>query len=91
MNLVILDNHREASLITSGDSKNHIRAAAFLYGEARLWFAVDRLGTHSIRSGAATAMFLAGVPAETIQLTHPARDTCNSNYAARIREREGTR
>ena len=68
VNLVILDNHCEATLITSSDIKNHIRAAAFLYGEARLGFAVDRLGTHSIRSGAATAMFLAGMPAETTQL-----------------------
>ncbi len=34
-----------------------------------LWlFAVTRIWTHSIRSGEAMAMFLAGVPAETIQL-----------------------
>ena len=68
VNLIIKDNHRKPTLITANDIKHHIRAAAFVFGEDRLGFTVSRLGTHSIRSGAATAMFLAGVPAETIQL-----------------------
>ncbi len=46
----------------------HLRAAAVQYREARLGFPAARIGTHSLRAGATIAMFLAGVPAETIQL-----------------------
>jgi hypothetical protein len=45
-----------------------LRDSAAAVGERRLGFPVDRIGTHSIRAGAAMAMFLAGVPCETIQL-----------------------
>ena len=45
-----------------------MRDSAAAVGERRLGFPVDRIGTHSIRAGAAMAMFLAGVPCETIQL-----------------------
>ena len=55
-------------LITSGQVLHHLKAAASQYGESRLGFPATRLGTHSLRAGAAMAMFLAGVPAETIQL-----------------------
>ncbi len=37
-------------------------------GERRLGFPVDRMGTHSIQAAAVMAIFLAGVPCETIQL-----------------------
>jgi hypothetical protein len=57
-----------ASLVTSQQILHHLRAAALQYGEQRLGFPISKIGTHSLRSGAATAMFLAGVPAETIQL-----------------------
>jgi hypothetical protein len=56
------------ALVTSNQVLHHLRAAALQYGEGRLGFPVAKIGTHSIRAGAATAMFLAGVPAETIQL-----------------------
>jgi hypothetical protein len=45
-----------------------LRDAAAAVGERRLGFPVDRIGTHSIRAGAAMAVFLAGVPCKTIQL-----------------------
>jgi hypothetical protein len=45
-----------------------LRDSAAAVGERRLGFPVDRIGTHSIRAGATMAMFLAGVPCETIQL-----------------------
>ena len=56
------------ALVTSNQVLHHLRAAALQYGEGRLGFSVSKIGTHSLRAGAATAMFLAGVPAETIQL-----------------------
>ena len=54
--------------VTAGQILHHLRAVALEYGEDRLGFPVLKIGTHSLRAGAATAMFLAGVPAETIQL-----------------------
>jgi hypothetical protein len=54
--------------ISSKEVLKQLRDAAAAVGEKRLGFTVDRIGTHSIRAGAAMAMFLAGVPCETIQL-----------------------
>ncbi len=54
--------------ITSTQVLHHLRAAAVQYGDDRLGFPLKKLGTHSIRSGAATAMFIAGVPVETIKM-----------------------
>ncbi len=54
--------------ISSKEVLKQLRDAAAAIGERRLGFTVDRIGTHSIRAGAAMAMFLAGVPCETIQL-----------------------
>ena len=45
-----------------------MRQAVAAIGWSRLGYDAGRVGTHSIRSGAAMAMFLAGVPIETIQL-----------------------
>ncbi|KAI2505693.1 hypothetical protein MHU86_8752 [Fragilaria crotonensis] len=67
INLVITAGEK-AALISSNQILNHLRAGALLYGEERLGFEIRSIGTHSLRSGAATAMFIAGVPAETIQL-----------------------
>ena len=52
--------------ISSKEVLKQLRDAAAAVGEKRLGFTVDRIGTHSIRAGAAIAMFLAGVPCETI-------------------------
>ena len=54
--------------ISSKEVLKQLRDAAESVGVRRLGFPVDRIGTHSIRAGAAMAMFLAGVPCETIQL-----------------------
>jgi hypothetical protein len=54
--------------ISSKEVLMQLRNAAAAVGEKRLGFTVDRIGTHSIRAGATMAMFLAGVPCETIQL-----------------------
>ncbi len=54
--------------ISSKEVLKQLRDAAAAVGERRLGFTVDRIGTHSIRAGAAMVMFLAGVPCETIQL-----------------------
>jgi hypothetical protein len=66
INLVATDLGLE--LVTAQQVLHHLRAAALQYGEQRLGFPISKIGTHSLRAGAATAMFLAGVPAETIQL-----------------------
>jgi hypothetical protein len=56
-------------LYLSGDHvRLRLRAAAQRIGTARLGFPPEEIGTHSIRSGAAMAMYLAGVPAFTIML-----------------------
>jgi hypothetical protein len=54
--------------ISSKGVLKHLQDAAAAVRERRLGFPVDCIGTHSIRAGAAMAMFLAGVPCETIQL-----------------------
>ena len=69
MNLVKTnETGTRATTITAGEALVHLRAAAIQYGEVRLGFLASRIGTHSLRAGAAMAMFLAGVPVETIQL-----------------------
>jgi hypothetical protein len=54
--------------ISSKEVLKQLRDAATAVGEKKLGFPVERIGTHSIRAGAAMAMFLAGVPCETNQL-----------------------
>ena len=62
-------NAARATTITAGEVLVHLlRAAAIQYGEAWLGFPVTHIETHSLRAGAAMAMFLAGVLVETIQL-----------------------
>ena len=58
----------QATTITAVEVQVHLRAATIQFGEARLGFSASRIGTHSVRAGAAMAMFFAGVPVETIQL-----------------------
>jgi len=45
-----------------------LRAACKTIGSARLGFEPNEIGTHSLRSGAAMEMYLAGVPVYTIML-----------------------
>jgi hypothetical protein len=54
--------------VTSTQIRTKIRAAAASIGEDSLGFKVDEIGCHSLRSGSAMAMYLAGVPVTTIQL-----------------------
>ncbi len=54
--------------ITSAQVLHHLRVAAAHYGIDRRGFPLKKLGTHSLRLGAATEMFIAGVPVETIKL-----------------------
>jgi hypothetical protein len=50
------------------DVPKQLRFAAETVGEQRLGFSINSIGTHSIRAGTAMAMYLAGVPCETILL-----------------------
>ena len=54
--------------ITSNDALRALKAAAMAIGESILGFKVNDLGTHSLRSGAAMAMYLDEVPVYTIML-----------------------
>ena len=54
--------------VKSSDILYRIRRAGKRIGEARLGYHWNELGTHSIRSGAAMAMYLSGLPAFTIML-----------------------
>jgi hypothetical protein len=68
MKLVTTDETgTRAMTITAGEVLVHLRAAVIQYGEAWLGFSACRIGTHSLRAGAAMAIFLSGVPVEMIQ------------------------
>jgi hypothetical protein len=54
--------------ITSRQVITSLRAACATIGSARLGFEPDKIGTHSLHSGAAMEMYLAGVPVYTIML-----------------------
>lgn len=54
--------------VTGEDMKNSLRASASVFGESKLGFKIKDIGTHSIRSGAAMAMYLDEVPVYTIML-----------------------
>lgn len=54
--------------ISNKDALRALKAAAVTIGEAKLGFAPADLGTHSLRSGAAMAMYLDEVPVYTIML-----------------------
>ena len=54
--------------ITSTAVPKALRAAARCIGEATLGFKLEELGTHSIRSGTAMALYLAKTPTLTIMI-----------------------
>ena len=54
--------------ISSTTARNKLRSAAAAIGEKRLGFSKDEIGTHSIRSGSAMAMYLDGVPTFSIMM-----------------------
>lgn len=54
--------------VSSKEACRKLREAAAFIGSARLGFEPNEMGTHSIRSGAAMSMYLAGVPTFTIML-----------------------
>lgn len=63
-----MSKNGKLSYIHSTQIRTKIRAAAASIGEASLGFKTDVIGCHSLRSGSAMAMYLAGVPITTIQL-----------------------
>jgi len=60
--------HNTLTHISSADITNALHDGLRTYGEARLRINVNEIGTHSIRSGAAMAMYLGGVPVFAIQM-----------------------
>jgi hypothetical protein len=54
--------------ITSTQIRNMLRDAVKAIGKDTLHISVDEIGTHSIRSGAAMAMFLGGCPVFVIMM-----------------------
>ena len=59
---------RKLKTINSSTVRKKLRSAAMKVGEDRLGFHPDDIGTHSIRSGAAMAVYLDRVPTFTIML-----------------------
>jgi hypothetical protein len=68
INAIVTADSDELQHVSSKSILKQLRDATKLAGEERLGLRADCIGTHSIRSGAAMAMYLAGVPSETIQL-----------------------
>jgi len=60
--------HDRREQVTSRQVITSLRAACATIGSAHLGFEPDEIGTHSLRSGAAMEMYLAGVPVYTIML-----------------------
>jgi hypothetical protein len=54
--------------VSSSDALEHLRRTAEVIGEDKLGFKPHQIGTHSIRSGAAMAMFLDNTPVFLIML-----------------------
>ena len=54
--------------LTSANVRLSLRRATIALGHDRLGFGPDSVGTHSLRSGAAMAMYLARIPVYTIML-----------------------
>ena len=55
-------------MITSQMATNSLRAGTLSFGEERLGFSKKEVGTHSIRSGFATEIYLDKVYPETIMI-----------------------
>ena len=66
VNAVQLNN--KLHFITGTEVKLALRAAATVVGETKLGFKPTDIGTHSLRSGAAMAMYLSNIPVYTIML-----------------------
>ncbi len=60
--------HKQLTHITSNDIIHALQDSLKTYGEDRLRIYINEIGTHSIRSGAAMAMYLGGVPVFAIQM-----------------------
>jgi hypothetical protein len=60
--------HGRMERITSQQNIAALRAACTSIGSTTLGFELTEIGTHSLRSGAAMEMYLAGVPVYTIML-----------------------
>ena len=59
---------RQKMTITSQMTKKSLRSGTLSFGEERLGFSKKEVGTHSIRSGLATELYLAKVYPETITI-----------------------
>lgn len=60
--------HNKITHITNNDIVHALHDGLKTYGEDRLRINTNKIGTHSIRSGAAMAMYLGGVPVFAIQM-----------------------
>ena len=64
----IFHDNQNTFSVTSNDAFQSLRAVAIAMSEIKLGFKASDIGTHSIRSGAAMAMYLDKVPVYTIML-----------------------
>ncbi len=61
-------HHGKIHHMTSKEITNALRDGVTVFGNAKLRIAPEEIGTHSLRSGAAMAMYLGGVPVFAIQI-----------------------
>jgi hypothetical protein len=80
----------ELKYLSSTAVLGQLRGATRTIGEQRLGLKAEDIGTHSIRLGAAMAMYLAGVKVETIQMIGRWRSRSFMRYL-RIQVPETTR
>ena len=66
VNTVWVEHYK--TTITSQMTTNSLRAGTLSFGEERLGFSHEEVGTHSIRSGFAMELYLAKVYPETIMI-----------------------
>jgi len=67
-NVSVYWRHGKMHHMTSEDITGALRDGLTVFGSEKLRIKPDEIGTHSIRSGAAMAMYLGGVPVFAIQL-----------------------
>ncbi|KOR29253.1 hypothetical protein TI04_09070 [Achromatium sp. WMS2] len=65
---VFQNSEGKLQLLRASDMLLQLRLAVVIHGTQRLGFEPSDLGTHSIRSGAAMAMYLNNIPVHTIMM-----------------------
>ncbi len=83
-------HHGRLDKIASTQVLSALRTASKAAGSARLGFEPSEMGTHSLRSGAAMKMYLAGAPVYTIMLIGRDRQMVERRISTLHKKASGT-